>query len=435
MKTNIIDKTIKVEGSCTELAFVLDRSGSMAGSEEDIVVSVNKMLEEQRKQLGELKIHVTAFDDHIDTIRSQSIQDVQDISFHEVRARGSTALLDAIGRTFEEVDPENAKQGVMVIATDGMENASFRFNYTEIKAMIKAKEAQGWKVMYLGAGLRESKDAINLGIRKGDTIMMPKSRVQENMSDVNEKIAFFRETNTWEDKLNKTYDWEVGEVKDLTTFPDIAYLKENDLDYIVDTGSPASFQRNSEIKLHGHTYRVQSQDLMGKLKGHTLLECDGLIGNDIIQNYRLWHNRHNHRIELASMNISIVDAMHPIPLAFHYGIPTVRLIVDGKEGTFFLDTGASISYLRPGFVNRPIQARLREYSPVCGEFTVDMVDANLEILPVGYRHNIGIGIFPQDVARTLLRGIDGILGFDILKQYEFIIDLSNKTFYIERKEN
>jgi hypothetical protein len=435
MKTNITDETIKVEGSCTELAFVLDRSGSMAGSEEDIVVSVNKLLGEQRKQSGELKIHITAFDDHIDTIRSQSIQDVQDIAFHEVKARGSTALLDAIGRTFEEVDPKNAKQGVMVIATDGMENASSRFNYTEIKAMIKAKEAQGWKVMYLGAGLRESKDAGHLGIRKEDIILTSKDRVQENMNDVNGKIAFFRETSIWEDRLNKTYDWIDGEVKDFVKFPDIAYLEENDLDYIVDTGSPASFQRNSEISLNEHTYRAQSQDLMGKLKGHTLLECDGLIGNDIIQNYRLRHNGSNHSIELAYMGLSIVDAMHPIPLAFHYGIPTVRLNIDGKEGTFFLDTGASISYLRPGFVNRLVQTRLREYSPVCGEFTVDMVDVNLEILPVGYRHDTMVGIFPQDVAHKLLRGIDGILGFDILKQYEFVIDLSNKTFYIERKEN
>jgi hypothetical protein len=435
MKKIITDKTIKVEGSCTELAFVLDRSGSMSGSEEDIVVSVNKMLAEQRLVIGNLTVHITTFDNHIDMIRSQSVYDVQDISFNDVKARGSTALLDAIGITFNEVDPENQKQGVMVIATDGMENASSHFNYTEIKAMIKEKEKIGWKVMYLGAGLHASRDAEKLDIRNNDTMMMPKGRVQKNMQDVCEKILNFRENDIWDDSLNTTDDWNDGRIIDLAQFPDIAYLSENNLDFIVDTGSPASFQRNSEISLYGHTYRVQSHDLMGKLIGRTLKECDGLIGNDIIKNYRLWHNRNNQCIELAYMGLSIVDAMHPIPIRFHYGIPTISLKINGKEGTFYLDTGTSMTYLRKGFLNLPIQSRLIEYSPVCGEFRVDMVDVQLEILPVGYQHDTRVGIFPQDVTNKLLRGVDGILGFDILKQYEFVIDLHNKMFYIERKEH
>ncbi len=433
MKERITDQQIHNDGSCTDLIFVLDRSGSMHGNEEDIVVSVNRMLEDQRKLNQELKVHITVFNNEILTIRSEPVKSVCDIEFLDVKAHGSTALLDAIGISFKTFDPENQKRGVMVIATDGMENASSHYRYSEIKQLIEEKEKNVWKIMYLGAGLHESKDAESLNIRKEDTIMTSKERIERNMRSISSKILNFRENGEWDDKLNVTNDWENDTIQNMTTYPDIAYITHEGRHFIVDTGSLVSFHPHGRINLHHTAYVAQRSDLMGKLRGHTKLECEGLIGNDISQAFRIWKSSSRDEVELAFPELSIVDAMEAIPMGSHIGIPTIELSINGSIGTFFLDTGTSMTYLRPGFVTQLPKSRMREYAPMVGEFDVQMIDVDLEIVPVGYRHQTTVGIFPQQVADTLLRGVDGILGFNILKEYEFVIDLRLHTFFIERK--
>lgn len=433
MKSNMYMAQIIEEVSATTLVYLIDRSGSMRGSEESIVNAVNEMLEEQKKIMKDLMVHITTFDNDIDHIRSESIQGISTISYEEVRARGSTSLFDAIGVTFEKVDPMNQMKGVMIIVTDGLENTSIHFNYNQIQGLIKEKEGNGWKVIYMGAGLHESKDAMNIGIRKEDTIFMSKERIGKNMKDVSMKTAKFRTELEWDDSLNSTNDWNDGIVNQSIAFPDIGYYTEEYRKYIVDTGSPVSFHRNGEIKMREKKYIAQRYDLMGKLHGHTLRECEGLIGNDISKDFRLWYTPGRDEIELAFQELSIVDAMHSISTPFHLGIPTIKLMVEGREGIFFLDTGTSTTYLRPGFINLPIQSIMTEYAPMYGDFEVKMVNVSLDILPIGYRNTVTVGIFPEDVANQLLHGVDGILGFDILKQYEFVIDLKQKMFFIERK--
>jgi len=435
MKTQIKEQAIQRNESCTELAFVVDRSGSMAGSEESVVSSVNEMIKKQRQNPIGLNVHITVFDNQSDVLQSGNVESITDLKIEDVKARNSTALLDAIGLTFGQIDPQNDKTGVMVIVTDGMENASTQFNYSQIQNLIKEKMESGWQVMYLGAGLHESKDAEDLGIRKEDTIFMSKNNIMKNMDDVCGKIIKLREENTWHDELNRTYDWDILTKKERRVYPDIAYVSHEQHAYIVDTGSPTSFQCNGEILLPYQRYAAQRYDLMGKLRGHTLRECEGLIGNDILLDYRIYNDPNFDEVHLASRELSVVDAMHAIPFRLHYGIPTIKLKVEGKVGDFFLDTGSSTTYVRPGFVSLPAKRDMVEYAPMCGEFNVSIVDAKLEILPIGYIQETEIGVFPKDVSDLLLRGIDGILGFDILKQYEFVIDLKEKMFYIERMDN
>ena len=133
----------------TELVFILDRSGSMGGLEEDTIGGFNSMIEKQKKQEGACLVSTVLFD-------------------HEV----ATALIDAIGMTvphIEEVHRYIRKEDVpahtmFVITTDGMENASREYSSDKVKRMIEKKKKQGWEFLFIGANIDAVTTAQHFGI-------------------------------------------------------------------------------------------------------------------------------------------------------------------------------------------------------------------------------------------------------------------------------
>ena len=120
----------------TELVFILDRSGSMSGLESDTIGGYNSLLEKQRKEVGEATVTTVLFDDQYEMIHDHAaIGKVKDITNKEYFARGMTGLLDAIGKTINHVsnrhknalDNEVPEKTMVVIITDGCENASREF--------------------------------------------------------------------------------------------------------------------------------------------------------------------------------------------------------------------------------------------------------------------------------------------------------------------
>ena len=160
----------------TEMVFILDRSGSMSGLESDTIGGYNAMLAKQQKEPGEAVITTVLFDDQYELLHDRiNLRGVVPISDKEYFVRGNTALLDAVGKTINKIgnaqkhtaEPERAEHVVVVITTDGMENASREFNEEKVRRMIEHQKSKyGWEFIFLGANIDAIATAERYGIGK-----------------------------------------------------------------------------------------------------------------------------------------------------------------------------------------------------------------------------------------------------------------------------
>jgi uncharacterized protein YegL len=160
----------------TELVFILDRSGSMSGLESDTIGGYNAMLGKQKKEPGEAVITTVLFDDKYELLHDRiNLRGIQPITDNEYFVRGSTALLDAVGKTINKIgnaqkhtaEDERAEHVMFVITTDGMENASQEFSYEKIRQMIERQKSKyGWEFIFLGANIDAIATAERFGIRE-----------------------------------------------------------------------------------------------------------------------------------------------------------------------------------------------------------------------------------------------------------------------------
>lgn len=156
----------------TEIVFILDRSGSMAGLESDTIGGFNGFIERQ-KQLGETFVTTVLFDDRYDLLWNNTPADKVHLTDKEYFVRGTTALLDAVGKTILTVghrlsnteENNRPEKVIVVITTDGMENASREFTYSKVKELIKhQQEKYQWEFIFMGANIDAVEEAGNLGI-------------------------------------------------------------------------------------------------------------------------------------------------------------------------------------------------------------------------------------------------------------------------------
>jgi len=160
----------------TELVLILDRSGSMSGLESDTIGGYNAMLEKQKKEAGDAIITTVLFDDRYELLHDRiNLKGIAPITDKEYFVRGSTALLDAVGRTINKIGnvqkhtavEERAEHVMFVITTDGMENASREFSYEKIRHMIEHQKSKyGWEFIFLGANIDAIATAERFGISK-----------------------------------------------------------------------------------------------------------------------------------------------------------------------------------------------------------------------------------------------------------------------------
>ena len=158
----------------TEIVFILDRSGSMSGLEADTIGGFNSMIEKQKKAEGEALISTVLFDNTSEVIHDRvSVQNIKPMTDEDYTVRGCTALLDAIGGAIHHIGnvhkyarAEDVPEHTMfVITTDGMENASRRYDSEKVKKMIeRQKEKYGWEFLFLGANIDAAKEAARFGI-------------------------------------------------------------------------------------------------------------------------------------------------------------------------------------------------------------------------------------------------------------------------------
>ena len=159
----------------TELVFSLDRSGSMAGLEADTIGGFNAMTQKQRKEPGEALVSTVLFDNETQVIHDRvPLDKVPALTQKEYYVRGCTALLDAVGGAIHHIgnvhkyarEEDRPEKTLFVITTDGMENASRRYTYDKVKAMIEhQREKYGWEFLFLGANIDAAREAARFGIR------------------------------------------------------------------------------------------------------------------------------------------------------------------------------------------------------------------------------------------------------------------------------
>ena len=159
----------------TELVFILDRSGSMAGLEADTIGGFNAMTQKQRKEPGEALVSTVLFDNETQVIHDRvPLDKVPALTQKEYYVRGCTALLDAVGGAIHHIgnvhkyarEEDRPEKTLFVITTDGMENASRRYTYDKVKAMIEhQREKYGWEFLFLGANIDAAREAARFGIR------------------------------------------------------------------------------------------------------------------------------------------------------------------------------------------------------------------------------------------------------------------------------
>lgn len=158
----------------TELVFILDRSGSMAGLEADTIGGFNAMIEKQRREEGECYVSTVLFDNISEVLHDRvRLSDIKPMTGRDYTVRGSTALIDAIGGAIHHIGnihkyarPEDVPAHTMfIITTDGMENASHRYSSERVKSMIEhQKEKYGWEFLFIGANIDAVETAARYGI-------------------------------------------------------------------------------------------------------------------------------------------------------------------------------------------------------------------------------------------------------------------------------
>ena len=195
----------------TELVFILDRSGSMSGLETDTIGGYNAMLEKQKKGPGEAVMTTVLFDDGYELLHDRmNLRSIQPLTDNEYFVRGTTALLDAVGKTILNINnvqkctaqEERAENVLFVITTDGMENASREFSYEQVRNLIEQqKRNYGWEFLFLGANIDAIATANRFGIKKdrAANYHADSDGTQLNYDVLSETISSLREHSKIED--------------------------------------------------------------------------------------------------------------------------------------------------------------------------------------------------------------------------------------------
>lgn len=210
----------------TELVFILDRSGSMAGMESDTIGGFNAFLKEQQQSQDPAKLTTILFDQNIEVLHDRmDLAAISHLNDHDYKVRGSTALLDAIGFGIHKIiqvqrssKPEHqADKVIFMITTDGMENASRRFTQTEIKTLIDRQTSDyHWEFIFLGANIDAVEVASHYGIDADHAVQYrnDKEGIDLNYRNLSKFASDIRSNQNFDKTWKKEIEDDFEERKD-----------------------------------------------------------------------------------------------------------------------------------------------------------------------------------------------------------------------------
>lgn len=211
----------KAEEKTTELVFIIDRSGSMAGLEKDTIGGFNSMLKKQKADKEKCFVSTVLFDSEISVICDrQDIKDVKPMTENEYCVGGCTALLDALGGAIHHISnihkyarkSDVPNKTLFVVITDGFENASRKYNSNQVKNMVeKQKNKYEWEFIFLGANIDSVETARNFGFDEDCTVdYCPDSIGTANVYEaVNNAVSCIRQSTTlsknWSENVKQDF--------------------------------------------------------------------------------------------------------------------------------------------------------------------------------------------------------------------------------------
>lgn len=213
--------TKKLNNNITEIVFILDRSGSMSGLEKDTIGGFNAMIEKQKKQDGKAYVSTVLFDHESVVLHDRlPLEQIKPMTEDDYTVRGCTALLDAIGGAVKHIGnihkyarSEDVPEHTMfVITTDGLENASRKYNSRDIKRLIESKKEEGWEFLFIGANIDAIETANDYGISADRAVNYNADSQGTGVvfEAVSETVAKFRGGQKvapcWSKKINDDYN-------------------------------------------------------------------------------------------------------------------------------------------------------------------------------------------------------------------------------------
>ena len=202
----------------TEVVFILDRSGSMAGLESDTIGGFNSFVEKQRQEEGECLVSTVLFNQLSRVIHDRvPIDEIRNMNREDYFASGTTALIDAMGDAIhhiknvhkyirEEDVPANT---VFVIITDGLENASHRYTSDQVKKMVSQQKEKGWEFLFLGANIDAVETAKKYGIEEDRSVdfLNDTQGIEANFKAVSKSVSSVRNMG----RINEKWAKEIKE--------------------------------------------------------------------------------------------------------------------------------------------------------------------------------------------------------------------------------
>lgn len=154
-----------------EIVAIIDRSGSMAEIQSDAIGGFNAFLEKQKQLPGEATLTLTLFDhEYLTPVAAAPLQTVEPLTDQTFVPRGTTALYDAIGRTLTDLLARSPQRAIVVILTDGIENASREFGRDQVKDLITRAQDKGYQVLYLAANQDAFRAGAQIGVVRSATM-------------------------------------------------------------------------------------------------------------------------------------------------------------------------------------------------------------------------------------------------------------------------
>ena len=198
----------------TEVVFILDRSGSMAGLESDTIGGFNGMLKKQKEEEGKAYLTTVLFDDRYELLHNRiDIRKAKELTDKQYYVRGCTALLDAVGYTIQKIahEKDDDSKVIFIITTDGYENASHEYSYGSLKKLIEKKKEEGWEFIFLGANIDAAATAGRFGVNadRSANFHNDAAGIEVNYEAITKAVGSFRKQAKldadWSEEIARDY--------------------------------------------------------------------------------------------------------------------------------------------------------------------------------------------------------------------------------------
>ena len=203
----------------TEIVFIMDRSGSMSGMEDDTIGGFNSIIESQKKLPGKVYVSTVLFDNECEVLHDRvELENIEPMNDRQYYVRGCTALMDAIGGAIHHIGnvhkyarkEDVPEKTIFFITTDGMENASHKYDSRRVKEMIRRQEEKyGWEFVFVAANIDAVETAAHIGIRKerAANYRQTKEGTRAMYDSVDDIFCLFRRgepiKENWKEKLEE----------------------------------------------------------------------------------------------------------------------------------------------------------------------------------------------------------------------------------------